>query len=206
MLTSSRRAGLDETVPAFTETLGIVLKDNAVKQEAERTLELQKSAIRTLAVLNRISSSGESCMRSASWRSVSDAQSPQLRHPSSATSSRTPLRPARWPTRCGLSPEPLVSSLTACPAVQGGEPPEPGCRHGPRLSPQMPAAPLRISFRLSTTLACRFVPPSRIPLRLESSCATQCRLSLCPRCAAFESSSRGSSEIRRPPEVHGRGD
>ncbi|BGP09967.1 hypothetical protein JCM10049v2_005845 [Rhodotorula toruloides] len=48
---------LDETVPAFTETLGIVLKDNAVKQEAERTLELQKSAIRTLAVLNRISSS-----------------------------------------------------------------------------------------------------------------------------------------------------
>ncbi|GAA6003408.1 TIP120 domain-containing protein [Rhodotorula paludigena] len=47
---------LDETVPSFTETLGIVLKDNAVKQEAERTLELQKSAVRCLAVLNRLAS------------------------------------------------------------------------------------------------------------------------------------------------------
>ncbi|CEQ40716.1 SPOSA6832_02353 [Sporobolomyces salmonicolor] len=43
---------LDETVPAFTETLGVVLKDNATKQEAERTLELQKSTIRCIAVLN----------------------------------------------------------------------------------------------------------------------------------------------------------
>ncbi|KWU42987.1 TIP120-domain-containing protein, partial [Rhodotorula sp. JG-1b] len=49
-------ARLDETVPSFTETLGIVLKDNAVKQEAERTLELQKSAVRCLAVLNHLAS------------------------------------------------------------------------------------------------------------------------------------------------------
>ncbi|BGP50195.1 hypothetical protein JCM10450v2_006106 [Rhodotorula kratochvilovae] len=47
---------LDETVPSFEETLGIVLKDNAVKQEAERTLELQKSAVRCLAVLNKLAS------------------------------------------------------------------------------------------------------------------------------------------------------
>ncbi|GAA5932570.1 hypothetical protein JCM1841_004316 [Sporobolomyces salmonicolor] len=47
---------LDETVPAFTETLGVVLKDNATKQEAERTLELQKSTIRCIAVLNRLAS------------------------------------------------------------------------------------------------------------------------------------------------------
>ncbi|GAA5863674.1 hypothetical protein JCM3774_001210 [Rhodotorula dairenensis] len=47
---------LDEIVPSFTETLGIVLKDNAVKQEAERTLELQKSAVRCLAVLNHLAS------------------------------------------------------------------------------------------------------------------------------------------------------
>lgn len=50
---------LDETVPSFSETLGIVLKDNAVKQEAERTLELQKSAVRCLAVLNHLASSCE---------------------------------------------------------------------------------------------------------------------------------------------------
>ncbi|GAA5985956.1 hypothetical protein JCM10908_006347 [Rhodotorula pacifica] len=47
---------LDETIPSFTETLSIVLKDNAVKQEAERTLELQKSAVRCLAVLNHLAS------------------------------------------------------------------------------------------------------------------------------------------------------
>ncbi|GAA5846966.1 hypothetical protein JCM9279_006969 [Rhodotorula babjevae] len=47
---------LDETVSIFEETLGIVLKDNAVKQEAERTLELQKSAVRCLAVLNKLAS------------------------------------------------------------------------------------------------------------------------------------------------------
>ncbi|GAA5822892.1 hypothetical protein JCM3770_004568 [Rhodotorula araucariae] len=47
---------LDETVPSFEQTLGIVLKDNAVKQEAERTLELQKSAVRCLAVLNKLAS------------------------------------------------------------------------------------------------------------------------------------------------------
>ncbi|GAA6010571.1 hypothetical protein JCM10207_007744 [Rhodosporidiobolus poonsookiae] len=46
---------LDNTVPAFTAVFGIVLKDTATKQEAERTLELQRSAIRCLAVLNKLS-------------------------------------------------------------------------------------------------------------------------------------------------------
>ncbi|GAA5893687.1 hypothetical protein JCM6882_007878 [Rhodosporidiobolus microsporus] len=47
---------LDDTVPPFTEVFGIVLKDTATKQEAERTLELQRSAIRCIAVLNRLAS------------------------------------------------------------------------------------------------------------------------------------------------------
>ncbi|GAA5973424.1 hypothetical protein JCM11641_006452 [Rhodosporidiobolus odoratus] len=45
---------LDDTVPSFTEVFGVILKDTATKQEAERTLELQRSAIRCLAVLNRL--------------------------------------------------------------------------------------------------------------------------------------------------------
>ncbi|GAA5945445.1 hypothetical protein JCM10213_005987 [Rhodosporidiobolus nylandii] len=47
---------LDDTVPSFTEVFGVVLKDTATKQEAERTLELQKSAVRCIAVLNKLAS------------------------------------------------------------------------------------------------------------------------------------------------------
>ncbi|GAA5823321.1 hypothetical protein JCM11251_007565 [Rhodosporidiobolus azoricus] len=47
---------LDDTVQPFAEVFGIVLKDTATKQEAERTLELQRSAIRCIAVLNRLAS------------------------------------------------------------------------------------------------------------------------------------------------------
>ncbi|GAA5856944.1 hypothetical protein JCM8547_008479 [Rhodosporidiobolus lusitaniae] len=47
---------LDDTVQPFTEVFNVVLKDTATKQEAERTLELQRSAIRCIAVLNRLAS------------------------------------------------------------------------------------------------------------------------------------------------------
>lgn len=63
-------AGLDETVPSFEQTLGIVLKDNAVKQEAERTLELQKSAVRCLALLNKLASPGASLLPSSRSHSM----------------------------------------------------------------------------------------------------------------------------------------
>ncbi|GAA6031475.1 hypothetical protein JCM8097_006475 [Rhodosporidiobolus ruineniae] len=48
---------LDDTVQPFADVFGVVLKETATKQEAERTLELQKSAIRCLAVLNRLADS-----------------------------------------------------------------------------------------------------------------------------------------------------
>lgn len=48
--------GLDDSVAAFTETLQTTLKDSAVKQETERLEELQKAALRCMAVLNRLAS------------------------------------------------------------------------------------------------------------------------------------------------------
>jgi len=47
---------LDDTVASFTATLEATLKDTAVKQETERLVELQKAALRCLAVLNRLAS------------------------------------------------------------------------------------------------------------------------------------------------------
>ena len=54
------RLGLDDSVDSFKTPLDTVLKDNAVKQETERLAELQKAALRCMAVLNRLASPGQS--------------------------------------------------------------------------------------------------------------------------------------------------
>ncbi|GAA5975297.1 hypothetical protein JCM5350_006418 [Sporobolomyces pararoseus] len=45
---------LDETVPPFTEPFNFVMKDNSTKQDAERSIEQQKSITRCVAVLGRL--------------------------------------------------------------------------------------------------------------------------------------------------------
>ncbi|GAA6063291.1 hypothetical protein JCM10212_001410 [Sporobolomyces blumeae] len=45
---------LDETVKPFTEPFSFVMKDNSTKQDAERSIEHQKSVTRCVAVLGRI--------------------------------------------------------------------------------------------------------------------------------------------------------
>ena len=49
---------LDETVPAFQQTLQAKLKDTAVKQEVERLEDVQKAAVRCLAALSKLASLG----------------------------------------------------------------------------------------------------------------------------------------------------
>lgn len=58
-LTDLVSPGLDQAADAFSSTLSVKLKDDAVKQDRERTNELQRSALRALAALHRLASPGE---------------------------------------------------------------------------------------------------------------------------------------------------
>ena len=55
---SLARTDLDETVPPFTEPFNFVMKDNSTKQDAERSIEQQKSITRCVAVLGRLATNG----------------------------------------------------------------------------------------------------------------------------------------------------
>lgn len=50
--------GLDDSVEDFKTPLETVLKEAAVKQETERLAELQKAALRCMAVLSRLATPG----------------------------------------------------------------------------------------------------------------------------------------------------
>ena len=50
--------GLDQSTEAFSATINLKLKDNAVKQDLERAAELQRSALRAMVALLPLSSPG----------------------------------------------------------------------------------------------------------------------------------------------------
>lgn len=73
--------GLDDSVDSFKTPLDTVLKDNAVKQETERLAELQKAALRCMAVLNRLASPGKSNFDDFIVLSLSWPRSSRSYHP-----------------------------------------------------------------------------------------------------------------------------
>lgn len=53
--------GLDAAAPAFSAILNEKLKDTAVKQEQERHLQIQKSALRAFVALSKLATPSQSC-------------------------------------------------------------------------------------------------------------------------------------------------